>query len=97
MKNHQFKNHLIEPEVSIKANREYIYKLIRAVDDGQVDSRFLEKELSKEFDRIENINKELLRTLINLQKSRNIPWSNEDNQYKVEMECKLEEILNMYK
>ncbi|AKN33769.1 hypothetical protein Ccar_24260 [Clostridium carboxidivorans P7] len=88
---------LIEPEVSIKANREYIYKLIRAVDDGQVDSRFLEKELSKEFDRIENINKELLRTLINLQKSRNIPWSNEDNQYKVEMECKLEEILNMYK
>ncbi|AKA70481.1 DNA-directed RNA polymerase subunit alpha C-terminal domain-containing protein [Clostridium scatologenes] len=64
---------VIEPEVSIKANREYIYKLIRAVDNGQVDSRFLEKEISKEFDRIENINKELLRTLINLQKSRNMP------------------------
>lgn len=52
---------------------------------------------NKEFDRIEHINKELLRTLINLQKSRNIPWAHEDNEYKAEMECKLEEILNMYK
>ncbi len=90
-------NSVIEPEISIKANREYIYKLIKAVDDGQVDSRFLQKEITKEFDRIENINKELLRTLINLQRARNMPWADENNRYKVEMECRLEEILSMYK
>lgn len=92
---------IVEKEVSekvesIKANRDYIYKLIKAVDNRQIDSRYLPKEIIEEFGRIENINKELLKTLINLHKARNIPWEDEKRLYRVKMESKLEEILNMY-
>lgn len=86
-----------KPVISVKANRNYISKLIKAVDNRQIDLRYLQKEINKEFDKIENINKEILQTLIDLRKSRNMPWADEERRYKIEMECKLEEILNMYK
>ncbi|MBI6874641.1 DNA-directed RNA polymerase subunit alpha C-terminal domain-containing protein [Clostridium aciditolerans] len=85
------------PPVNIKVDREYIYNLVKAVDNRQIDLRYLHTEIVREFDRIENINKELLQTLINLQHSRNMPWEDGQGRYKIEMERKLEEILNMYK
>ncbi|WP_338433385.1 DUF6483 family protein [Clostridium tyrobutyricum] len=80
----------------ISVNREYIYKLIKVVDDKQIDSTFLKKELDKEFDRIENVNKELLQTLINLYIARIMPWADNERRYKVDMECELQWLLDKY-
>lgn len=49
-----------------KANREYIWKLIDLVDDGQLSYSFLKKELDKEFDRIEKNNEQLIEMLSQL-------------------------------
>lgn len=80
----------------MKANREYIYKLIEAVDDRQIDLIFLKKEVNKEFDRIENVNKELLQTLINLCMARIMPWADNARRYKVDMERELQWLLDKY-
>ncbi|APM37789.1 DUF6483 family protein [Clostridium kluyveri] len=80
----------------MKVNREYIYKLIEDVHNGKNNLEFLQKEISKEFERIENVNKELLQTLINLYMARVMPWADNARRYKVDMECELQWILDKY-
>ena len=80
----------------IKVNREYIYKLIEDVNNGKSDLEFLQKEINKEFDRIETVNKELLQTLINLYMARVMSWEDNARKYKVDMECELQWLLDKY-
>lgn len=50
-----------QPKIqNIKANRDYIWKLIDLVEKKQFSSSFLKKELDKEFDRLEKANKQLI-------------------------------------
>jgi len=58
------------------------------INDLQQDKTF--EQGFKEFDRIENINKELLQALSDLYYSRSMPWMNKDARYKLDLELKLE-------
>lgn len=80
----------------VGANREYIYKLIEYVNNGKSDLGFLQKEIGKEFERIESVNKELLETLINLYMARVMPWADNARRYKVDMEWRLQCLLYKY-
>lgn len=81
---------------SIKTNRDYIYKLFKLAGAGQVNLGFLQKEISKEFGRIDSINKVLLQALVDLQKARTMSWEDEKRKCEIDMEAKLKEILSMY-
>lgn len=92
---------LIEKQINrlalgAKTNRDYIYKLFKLAGAGQVNLTFLQKEINKEFGRIDSINKVLLQALVDLQKARTMSWEDEKRKYRIEMESKLKEILSMY-
>lgn len=38
----------------MKANRNYIWRLIEGVEDGDVSLKYLQKEIDKEFQKLEN-------------------------------------------
>lgn len=97
VKDTEVEKQISKPILGLKANRNYIYKLFKLADDRQVNIKFLQKEISNEFDRIEKVNKELLQVLSELYYARRMPWTDEKAEYKIDSELKLEEILDMYK
>lgn len=90
------KKQISKSVLGIKANRDYIYKLFKLVDDRQINLVFLQKEIYKEIDRMEGINKELLQTLSDLHYARKMPWTGEEVEYKIDLELKLQEVLGAY-